>query len=319
MQKSNRPIKDHIRDFLDYLDIEKGLGNRTQETYSRLLDRFLSWLKKNNLENIKPHELNEENVWNFRVYLSQRINSKTKEPLKKTSQNYYLIALRNLLKFFTDRNIQSFPAEKIKLVKLKSDERAVKFLDLDQIKKLLGSPNPSTLMGLRDRSILETFFSTGLRISELVSLNRDQIKIEDNTEDLEVVVIGKGNRPRPVYISSRAVKGLKEYLNTRNDKEKALFINYKGPKNASKRLSVRSVENIVKKYTVMSGLPSFTVPHTLRHSFATDLLSQGVDLREVQEFLGHKNIATTQIYAHVTSKRLKDIHRKFHGGGDIEK
>ncbi len=318
MNQSDRPIKDHIRDFLDYLDIEKGLGNRSQETYSRLIDCFLFWLRENNLEDIKPHELNEEKVWNFRVYLSQKINSKNNQPIKKSSQNYYLIALRNLLKFFTDRDIQSLPAEKIKLVKSKSDERTIKFLDLDQIKKLLDSPNTSTLIGLRDRSILETFFSTGLRISELVSLNRDQIKIDDNTEELEIVVIGKGNRPRPVYLSSRAVKWIKEYLNTRNDKEKALFINYKGPKNASKRLSVRSVENIVKKYTVIAGLPSFTVPHTLRHSFATDLLSQGVDLREVQEFLGHKNIATTQIYAHVTSKRLKDIHRKFHGGKSIE-
>ena len=159
---------------------------------------------------------------------------------------------------------------------------------------------------------MESFFSTGLRIAELNSLNRDQIKIDKATIDLEVVVIGKGNRPRPVYFSSRAIEWLKAYLDTRKDKEKALFINYKGPKGADKRLTIRSIENIVKKYAILAGLPSFTVPHTLRHSFSTNLLSQGVDLREIQEFLGHKSIATTQIYASVTSKRLRDIHRRFY-------
>jgi site-specific recombinase XerD len=183
---------------------------------------------------------------------------------------------------------------------------------LDQIKKLLESPCTSKLSGLRDRAILELFFSTGLRIAELVSLNRNQIKI-GKENDLEVVVVGKGNRSRPVYLSPRALKWLKKYLQSREDKEKALFINYKGPKNADKRLSIRSIENIVKKYAIMAGLPSFTVPHTIRHSFATNLLAQGVDLREIQEFLGHKSIGTTQLYASVTNKRLRDIHRKFHG------
>ncbi len=313
MKKSDKPLKDHISDFLEYLDIEKGLVNNTQETYSRLLCSFLKWLTKNNLKNIKPHELSEKIVWEYRVYLSRKINSKSKNPLKKTSQNYYLIALRNLLKFFTDRGIQSLPSEKIKLARLRENDRAIKFLTLEQIKKLLEAPNTSNPSGLRDRAILEVLFSTGLRISELVSLNKDQVKIKSTNEDLEVVIIGKGNRPRPVYLSPRALKWLKEYLNTREDKEKPLFINYKGPKKADKRLSVRSMENIVKKYAVISGVPHFTVPHTLRHSFATNLLSQGVDLREIQEFLGHKSIGTTQIYASVTSKRLRDIHRKFHG------
>lgn len=298
---------------MEYLDLEKGLGNRTQEIYSKLLNSFIGWLQENNLGDAKPHELTENNVWDYRVYLSQKINPKTREPLKRTSQNHYLIALRNLLKFFADRNIRSLPSEKIKLGRMKSDEKSIKFLTLPQIKKLLDSPDTSSGIGLRDKAILETFFSTGLRIAELVSLNREQIKTNSKEEELEVVIIGKGNRPRPVYLSPRALKWLKEYLDTRKDMEKPLFINYKGPKKADKRLSVRSIENIVKKYAILSGLPSFTVPHSIRHSFATNMLSEGVGLREIQEFLGHKNIATTQIYASVTNRRLKDIHRKFHG------
>lgn len=307
-----KTLKEYVKPFLEYLDIEKGLSNKTQETYSRLLNTFFKWLKQNGLEDMKPHELTEDKIWNYRVYLSRKINYKTNEPLKRTSQNYYLITLRNFLKFLTERDIRSFPPEKIKLVKIKPSERSIKFLTLDQIKKLLESPCTSKLSGLRDRAILELFFSTGLRIAELVSLNRNQIKI-GKENDLEVVVVGKGNRSRPVYLSPRALKWLKKYLQSREDKEKALFINYKGPKNADKRLSIRSIENIVKKYAIMAGLPSFTVPHTIRHSFATNLLAQGVDLREIQEFLGHKSIGTTQLYASVTNKRLRDIHRKFHG------
>jgi len=312
MKKDQKPIIEHVRDFLEYLDIEKGLSNKSQETYARFLKKFIKWLEINNLTSLLPHELTEEHIRKYRVFLSQTINKKTKEPLKRSTQNYYLIALRNLLNYFTDRDILSLPAEKIKLPKLKTEDRVIKFLTLDQIKKLLETPETSNIPGLRDRAILETLFSTGLRVAELVSLNREQIKITPETKELEVVVIGKGNRPRPVYFSQRAVKWLKKYLETRQDKEKALFINYKGPKTASKRLSSRSVENIVKKYAILSGIPIFTSPHTLRHSFATDLLMQGVDLRTIQEFLGHKNIGTTQIYAHLTSRKLRETHRKFH-------
>ena len=312
MEKSEKPIKEHTRGFFEYLDIEKGLSNKSQDTYSRLLHQFSNWLQKNKLENLKPHELTEEHLWQYRVSLSRHINKKTNEPLKRSTQNYYLIVLRNLLRYFADRGIISLPADKIKLAKSKPDERAVKFLVLEEVEKLLETPKTTNSTGLRDRAILETFFSTGLRVAELVSLNREQIKITPETVDLEIVVIGKGNRPRPVYFSKRTIEWLRKYLATRGDKEKALFINYKGPKNASKRLSARSMETIVKKYALLAGVPTFTSPHTIRHSFATDLLSQGVDLREVQEFLGHKNISTTQIYAHVTSKRLRETHRKFH-------
>ena len=317
LRKTDKPIISYKTDFLEYLEIEKGLGNRSQETYERLLNKFFSWLKKNKLEKLKPHELTADHIWKFRVYLSRSFNKNTGEPLKKSTQNHYLIALRNLLNFFADRDILSLPAEKIKLAK-ESKEKTVKFLNLEQIKRLLLAPDTRIITGLRDRAILESLFSTGMRVSELTSLNREQIKLNPNIEELEVAIIGKGNKPRTVYFSKRSLIWLRKYLKTRKDKEKALFIRYKGPKNTPLRLTARSVENIVKKYAIKAGIPVFTVPHTLRHSFATDLLVKGVDLRTVQEFLGHRSIATTQIYTHVVSKRLKDIHRKFHSGEDLD-
>ena len=313
MKKSDKSIIEHTNDFLEYLDIEKGLSNKSQETYQRFLKKFVNWLKINNLETLSPHELSEDHIRKYRMFLSQSFNKNTKEPIRRSTQNYYLIILRNLLNYFTDRDIISLPSEKIKLAKSKSDERVIKFLPIDQIKKLLDAPKTSTLTGLRDRAILETLFSTGLRVAELANLNKEQLKIAPSlTKDLEIVIIGKGSRPRPVYFSERAVKWIGKYLETRKDKEKALFINYKGPKSAPRRLSPRSVEDIVKKYAILAGVPAFTSPHTIRHSFATDLLMKGVDLKTIQEFLGHKNISTTQIYAHITSKKLRETHRKFH-------
>jgi len=190
------------------------------------------------------------------------------------------------------------------------------------MERLLSSPDISTAAGLRDRAILESFFSTGLRISELSSLNRDQLKIKKDTEELEISVVGKGSKIRTVYFSARAVNALRKYLDKRPDMDEALFINYKPGKkinDAPRRLSNRAIEDIVKKYVLIAGLPVMATPHTLRHSFATDLLSHGVDLRIVQEFLGHRNIATTQIYTHVTNKQLRDIHRQAHGGKELKK
>ena len=241
----------------------------------------------------------------------------SKKPLKKSTKNYYLIALRSLLNYFANRDIISLPAEKIKLAKEKK-EKKVHFLTLEELKKLFSAPGINKINGLRDREILEALFSTGLRIAELVALDRDQIKLTPITKDLEISIVGKGNYNRTIYFSERAIYWIKKYFDARKDKEKALFVNYQGRKNASRRLTDRSIERIIKKYALVSGLPSNTTPHTLRHSFATDLLSQGVDLRLIQEFLGHRNIATTQIYTHVTSKRLKDVHRKFHGGKSLK-
>jgi len=317
MINSSKPISQHIADFLDWLEIEQGLSSKTQENYSRFLNKFLYWQKENNLENLLPHQLTSEHVWKYRVFLSRHILPYSGKTLKKTTQNYYLIALRSLLNYFTNRDVLSLPCEKIKLAKDKAD-KAVKFLTLDQLKKLIAAPDTSKKSGLRDRAILETLFSTGLRVAELVSLEKDQIKLKPLTKDLEISVTGKGNKIRTVYFSNRATDWLKKYLQTRNDNDKALFVNYRGPKNAPKRLTSRSIERIIKKYTIMTGLPLNTSPHTLRHSFATDLLNQGVDLRIIQEFLGHKNIATTQIYTHVTNRRLRDIHRQFHSGKELE-
>ena len=313
MEKSQKPLTQHLTSFLDWLDIEKGLSNKSQENYSRFLKKFINWLKKNNLEDLKPHELSPAHIWDYRVYLSRH----SKKPLKKSTQNYYLIALRSLLNYFADRDILSLPSEKIKLAKDK-DEKKVHFLNLEQVEKLVSIPNTQKINGLRDRAILETLFSTGLRIAELVSLDQEQMVIKPTTKDLEISIIGKGGHVRTVFFSERAIYWIKEYLDTRKDNNKALFISYQGRKNTSKRLTDRSIERSIKKYALLAGLSSKTTPHTLRHSFATDLLNQGVDLRLIQEFLGHRNIATTQVYTHVTNKQLRDVHRKFHGGKDLE-
>ncbi len=226
--------------------------------------------------------------------------------------------MRNILSYFADRDIQSLPVEKIKLAKDKTGQ-IPKFLSLEQLEKLFLAPDTSHNIGLRDRAILEVLFSTGLRVAELAALNRDQLKIKLDSEDLELSIKGKGGHVRVIYFSKRAVKSLREYLKIRNDDDKALFINFrKSNSPTSRRLTARSIERMLEKYSKIAGLPISATPHTLRHSYATDLLNQGVDIRTVQEFLGHRNIATTQIYTHVTNKRLRDVHRKFHGGKNMK-
>lgn len=314
MKKSPKPILAYRSDFLDWLDIEKGLASKSQENYERFLERFFVWLKKENLEDIKPHELTPEHIWNYRVFLSRKYPSKTRKPLKRSTQNYYLIALRALLSYFAAKDIVSLPADKIKLSKVEK-EREIKFLTLEQLKKLFSAPDSSTPQGLRDRAILETFFSTGMRIAELVALNREQINLKSDTQELEVGIVGKGARLRTIYFSERTIECLAKYLKIRKDKEKALFINQR---KVPQRLTPRAIEKMMKKYAIVAGIPITTTPHVLRHSFATDLLSKGVDLRIIQEFLGHKSIAATQIYAHVTSKHLREIHRKFHSGKNLK-
>jgi len=312
MKKGTKPLPHYLQDFLDWLEVEKGLSSKSQENYSRFLKKFFNWLKINNLEDIKTHELTPQHIWKYRLYLSRHSFTHYRQPLKKTTQNYYLIALRNLLNYFAERDIQSLPAEKIKLAKSK-EERQIRFLTLDQLNKLLSVPNVSTLTGIRDRAIIETFFSTGMRIAELVALNRNQIKIQKAMKVLELSIIGKGGRVRTVYFSERALYWLGRYLERRRDAEKALFVNHlsRGYEN---RLTPRSIEKMIQKYALKAGIPSSTTPHVMRHTFATDLLNQGVDLRTIQEFLGHKSIAATQIYAHVTNQQLREVHIKFHSG-----
>ena len=311
MKKSATPLIKHISDFLDYLEIERGLSENTQENYSRYLKKFTDWLKTDGHLTLLPHQVTSEVVWRYRLYLARGKGFR----LTKQTQNYYLIALRSLLNYFAERDITSLPSSKIQLARDKKNASQVKFLQLEQIAKLLSAPDISTISGLRDRAILEVLFSTGLRVAELASLNRDKISSNLDGKSLELVITGKGKRVRTIYFSERCLKWLKKYLASRRDDDLALFIHYKSRTNSeTKRLSVRSIERIVKKYNLMVGISVNTTPHTLRHSYATDLLNQGVDLRMVQEFLGHSNIATTQIYTHVTSKKLKEIHSRFHSG-----
>jgi site-specific recombinase XerD len=313
MKKSKIPIIKHIPDFLDYCEVEKGLSDKTQENYERYLNKLVFWLKKVKKESLLPHQLTNDDIWKYRLFLS-RFNTNKGKPLQKITQNYYLIAFRVFLSYFTAKDILSLPADKIKLPKGAKKEKTIKFLNLEQIKRFLKSPNHRTRIGLRDKAILESLFSTGLRIAELVALNKEQFVNIAKKKDLELSIIGKGGTPRTVYFSERALTWIKKYLESRRDKEKALFIHYRAKHDSDTRLTSRSIQRLVKKHAILSGIPVFTTPHTLRHSMATDLLTQGVDLRTIQEFLGHKNIVTTQIYTHVTSKRLRDIHRKFHSG-----
>ena len=315
-----KPIIKYLPDFLDYLEIEKGLAAESQKNYARFLQKFFYWLELSKQTKLQPKDLSPDILWKYRLYLS-RSTTRTGSGLKKSTQNYYLIALRNLLVYFAEKDITSLPSDKIKLARDRADTE-VKFFKLDQLVRLFEAPELGTPAGLRDRAILETLFSTGLRVAELVRLKRDQLRLKDTTDFLEISVVGKGSKIRTVYFSKRAIKALKAYLATRTDLDPALFIGYSTAtkKNlGTKQLTIRSIENIVKKYIIIAGLPTSYTPHTLRHTFATDLLAQGVDLRLVQEFLGHSNIATTQIYTHVTNKQLSDVHKKFHSSENLEK
>ena len=317
MKKSDKPLVKHIVDFLDYCDVERGLSNNTQINYQRYLKKFEVWLASTGKTDLKPHQLTSDDIWNYRVFLSRAQDQHT-SPLSKLTQNYYLIALRAFLSYFLAKDVVCIAPDKVTLPKDARKEQTVKFLNLEQIGKLLNSPDPRNPVGLRDKTILETLFSTGLRVAELVTLDREQFDSIWNKEDFELGIIGKGKHPRTVYFSERTLGWLKKYLKARGDKQKALFINYRSRSQEENRLTARSIERIIKKYAVIAGVPLFTTPHTLRHSYATDLLSQGVDLRTIQEFLGHKNIVTTQIYTHVTNKQLRDVHRKFHSGKNLK-
>ncbi len=321
MENSDKTIIKHIPDFLDYCDVEKGLRNNTQKNYQRYLKKFTDWLKSQGLEGLLPHQLDSDQIFQYRLYLSRGKSPSTGQTLKKSTQNYYLIALRAFLGYFIAKDIVALPPDKISLPKGNKDDKTIKFLNLDQVEKLLTSAEPNNATAIRDRAILEALFSTGLRIAELVSLNIEQFANIKDKKDFELSIIGKGGYPRTIYFSERALNWIKKYLSLRQTSDlnqKALFLNFRSKNKAGGRLTSRTIERIVKKYAILAGIPIFTTPHTLRHSYATDLLSQGVDLRTIQEFLGHKNIATTQIYTHVTNKHLRDVHRQFHSGKNMK-
>ncbi len=299
------------RQFFEHLEIEKGRSLKTIENYERYLERFLSFTKVSN-----PKDITDDTVREFRLWLNRQSSGTREdgriETLKKKTQNYYLIALRSFLKYMRKRGIESLSPERIELAKVA--ERDLDLISEADLKRLLSAPDGSDIKSLRDRAMLELFFSTGLRLSELCSLSRDL----DLNKD-EFSVRGKGEKVRVVFLSDNARDAVRTYLSKRTDMENALFVNLgrkskvKGQmSNVSTRLTPRSVERIVKHYAIKAGISKKVTPHILRHSFATDLLQNGADIRSVQMMLGHANIATTQIYTHVTNKQLKDIHKKFH-------
>jgi len=298
-----------IDDFLEYLEIEKNCSKLTIRDYRHYLDVFLDWyiktIPEKSLENL---ELSD--VRRYRVFLSNKIDVKG-AGLKRVTQNYYVIALRSFLRYLLKNDYKTLEPSKIDLPKTES--RSLKFLEREQVDRLVTTPDTSKEEGIRDRAIMELLFSTGLRVSELTNLNHNQI----NLDRKEFGVIGKGGRARIVFVSDRAADWISKYLSARKDEYKPLFIRYSGAINETDngekmRLTPRSVERIVKKYVRAARLPVDATVHTLRHSFATDLLTNGADIRSVQEMLGHKNIATTQIYTHVTNKQLREVHKSFH-------
>jgi site-specific recombinase XerD len=279
--------------------------------YRHYLDRFHNWLSENSPTR-RAEDIDLELIRRYRLYLAH-LRTRNGLLLKRVSQSYHIIALRAFLRYLlVKRDIPTLSPDKIELPK--QNTRSVSFLDSEQIKRLLSSPQISNEIGLRDKAILETFFSTGLRVSELVRLNRDQIDLKRQ----EFGVKGKGNKPRVVFLSDTASQWIERYLQSRQDHFKPLFIRYSGSvdtqKNGEKmRLTARFIEKIVAKYARRCGLSIKVSPHTLRHSFATDLLIGGADLRSVQEMLGHESIRTTQVYTHVTNRHLKEVHKAFHG------
>lgn len=291
--------------YLEYLEIEKNRSPKTVENYGRYLDRFLVFAKVN-----EPSAITEEIIRQYRLHLN-RLKDIHGDLLKKVTQNYHIIALRNFLKYLAKRDIKSVAAEKIELGK--QEDREVSFLENDELERLLKSPQGKGLDTLRDRAILATLFSTGLRVSELCSLDRD--KIDTNRGELSVV--GKGSKIRLVFISDDAKTHLTEYVKSRTDVDEALFIRIpkKGfSKETDLRLTPRSIQRIVHKHAIGAGILGKKVScHTLRHSFATDLLRNGADIRSVQAMLGHSSVTTTQIYTHVTDKQLREVHKRFHG------
>lgn len=308
-----------IEQFLNHHRIELASSPLTIRNYSHYLSRFISWLTEQKISSPRSEAglnlslISVDNIRKYRLYLSKLGDGRGGQLSQKT-QGYHIIAIRSFLKWLNKNDYEVLAAEKLDLPKLR--ERQVAFLTGEQVDRLLAAPSMSSIVGKRDKAILELLFSTGLRVSELTKLNREQIDFGRR----EFGITGKGGRARVVFLSARAAEWISLYLAGRHDHYTPLFVRHKGKIDASvedekMRLTPRSVQRLVKKYSKKVKIPVEVTPHVLRHSFATDLLVAGADLRSVQEMLGHKNVATTQIYTHVTNKQLKDVHEKFHGKG----
>lgn len=306
-------MAERVRAFLEACEVDRNLSPLTIRQYDHYLDHLLGWLGREATDVKDLPDLNAEVVRRYKLALARHHNVHTGRPLSRATQTYFLIALRSLLRYWARQGLEVLAPDRIELGK--APARSLKFLDGDQLRRLLAAPDINEPRGLRDRALLETLFSTGLRVSELARLDRDHV----NLKTREFGVIGKGRKPRIVFLSDAAVEWLTRYVQARPDRWKPLFIRMKGrpdptPGGLKMRMSPRSIERLVHKYVRAAGIGVKATPHTLRHSFATDLLSNGADLRAVQELLGHANLNTTQIYTHVTNPQLRAVHRKFHSG-----
>ncbi len=311
-QKNTSEIARKIDEFLEYMEVEKGSSPLTIRNYKHYLSRFLDWLRNEGIRR-ELRDINPEIVRQYRLYLS-RLKDDKGETLSRKTQGYHVIALRSFLRYLLKNDYEVMSPDKIDLPK--TQERDIKFLSGEQVDRLLNAPSLSTIQGKRNKAILEVLYSTGLRVSELVKLDRDKLDLKRR----EFGIVGKGGKARVVFLSLRAAEWIEKYLVARDDNYKPLFIRHKGKMGPSQddsdmRLSVRSVQRMIKKYAKKIKLPVDATPHVIRHSFATDLLRAGADLRSVQEMLGHKNVSTTQIYTHVTNRQLRDIHSAFHDKG----
>jgi site-specific recombinase XerD len=293
-------------DFLEYLEIEQNRSQKTIQNYDHYLTRLLDFAG----DDIKIGDIDSELVRKWRLWLN-RLGTNVSDELGKTTLNYHLIALRSFLKYCAKRDLPVLTPEKIELAR--TQRKQVTFLNEEELARLFAQPDLNKITGMRDRAILELLFSSGLRVSELVGLDCDHI----NLKRREFMVRGKGQKDRPIFISSAAAEWIEQYLSKRDDNTKPLFVRYSGTKRVDRsgnyhRLTARSIQRLVSRYALLAGITKHVSPHTLRHSFATDLLMNGADLRSVQAMLGHSNIATTQIYTHVTDPHLKSIHERFH-------
>ena len=290
-------ITEWRRQFSEYLEIERGRSVKTVEAYDRYLARFFKFAK----DISRLEDITAETVRQYRLWLNRQKGVTAGETIKKNTQNYHLIALRTFLKYLALRGETVLSPSSIELAKLSA--RELNLISPEELERLLKAPDQTTSIGQRDRAIFELLFSTGLRISELCNLDRESINLKSD----EFSVRGKGSKVRVVFLSSEAKNALKIYLDKRQDMAEPLFVSQK-----EKRLTPRSIERFIKQYAIKAGIMKPVTPHTLRHSFATDLLRNGADLRAVQLLLGHANISTTQVYTHITDRELRSVHQRFH-------